>query len=124
MAKTDITLEPSKGVISEMAAHIYSAYIIRGEMNAGEEDQFMERSIREALRIAKTVDRSVETEDASTGRVDAPDSTGETPSPRAPTTYATQPPPSGEPSAKKSELDAVIDEALAGQDVPARKLKQ
>ena len=66
MAKPDITLEPRKGVISEMAARIYSAYIIRGEIKEGEENQYMERSIREAVRIAKTVQRSVETEHAPT----------------------------------------------------------
>ena len=63
MSKPAITLEPSKGVVSEMAAQIYSAYIIRGDVQEGEEDQYMERSIREAVRIAKTVERSVETED-------------------------------------------------------------
>ena len=83
MAKPDITLEPSKGVVSEMAAQIYSAYIIRGDVQEGEEDQYMERSIREAVRIAKTVERSVETEDVPATGEDARAPSGEAPPPSA-----------------------------------------
>ena len=63
MAEPEITMEPSKGVISAMAARIYSAYVVRGDVQEGEEDRYMKRSIRAAVRIAKTVERSVETED-------------------------------------------------------------
>jgi len=111
MTKPDITLEPSKGVISEMAARIYSAYIVRGEVRDGEETKWMERSIREAVRIAKTVEASIETDDAPAGAENPHASDGEMPAP------------SGEGSAEKSELDGVIDEALSGKDVPTRKSK-
>jgi hypothetical protein len=125
MTKPDITLEPSKGVISEMAARIYSAYIVRGEVRDGEETKWMERSIREAVRIAKTVEASIETDDAPAGAEDSPTLGGEKPAPRASATAArdSRPAPSGEGSAEHSELDGVIDEALSGKEVPTRKSK-
>lgn len=64
MIKPDITLEPSKGVVSQMAAQIYAAYITRGAMKNGEEVNWMQRSIREAVRIARTVDVSLESDEA------------------------------------------------------------
>jgi len=63
MTKPDITLERSKGVVSQMAAQIYAAYIARGALKDGEEANWMQRSIREAVRIAKTVAASVESDD-------------------------------------------------------------
>ena len=61
MPKPGITLDPSKAVISQMAAQIYAAYIIHGVVKDEERVSWMERSIREAVRIAKTVDASIET---------------------------------------------------------------
>ena len=116
--KPEITLEPSKGVISEMAARIYSAYIVHGEVRDGEETKWMERSIREAVRIAKTVEASIETDDAP---ADAEDS----PAPRAPATAASDstPTPSEEGSAPRSELETVIADALSEKDAPTYKTK-
>jgi len=62
MTKPDITLEPSKGVVAGMAAQIYAAYIARGAVKDGEESSWMQRSIREAVRIARTVEASTESE--------------------------------------------------------------
>ena len=125
MSKPDITLEPSKGVVSEMAAQIYSAYIIRGDVQEGEEDQYMERSIREAVRIAKTVERSVETEDVPVADEDARAPGGKAPSPSVSANPASKPAPvpSKEGSEAGSELDAVIEEALSGEDTSTVKRK-
>ena len=125
MSKPDITLEPSKGVVSEMAAQIYSAYIIRGDVQEGEEDQYMERSIREAVRIAKTVERSVETEDVPAAGEDARNPSGEASPPSASAKPASKPAPapSREESGAKSELDAVIEEALSGEDTSTVRKK-
>jgi hypothetical protein len=125
MAKPDITLEPSKGVVSEMAAQIYSAYIIRGDVQEGEEDQYMERSIREAVRIAKTVERSVETEDAPAAGEDARSPSGDAPPPRASETSKSKPTstPSRAGARPESDLDAVIEEALSGEDTPTVRRK-
>jgi len=106
MTKPDITLERSKGVVSEMAAGIYSAHIVRGDVRDGEETKWIERSIREAVRIAKTVDASIETDDTSVEGEASSTPGGEAPAPRV------------EGSTEKSELDAVIEEALSGEAPP------
>jgi hypothetical protein len=125
MSKPDITLEPSKGVVSEMAARIYAAYIIRGNMKEGEEEQYMERSIREAVRIAKTVERSVETEDVPAESEDEHTPSGEALPPHAPATSASGPAPlpSDEGPEAKAVFDTAISEALSeeGAPVPRRK---
>jgi len=125
MSKPDITLEPSKGVVSQMAAQIYSAYIIRGDVQEGEEDQYMERSIREAVRIAKTVERSIETEDVPAAGEDARNPSGELPPPRASENSKSKsaPTPSRGGARSESELDAVIEEALCGEDTPTMRRK-
>jgi len=125
MSKPDITLEPSKGVVSEMAAQIYSAYIIRGDVQEGEENQYMERSIREAVRIAKTVERSVETEDVPAAGEDARNPSGEAPPPSVSTNPASKPAPvpPKKGAGAESELDTVIDEALSGEDTSTVRRK-
>ena len=60
MAKAYIKLQPSEAVIVGAAAQIYAAYVIAGRAEEGDETQWMERSIREAISIAKTVDSNVQ----------------------------------------------------------------
>ena len=60
MAKTYIKLQPSEAVIVGAAAQIYAAYVIAGRAEQGHEAEWMERSIGEAIRIAQTVDSSVQ----------------------------------------------------------------
>lgn len=60
MAKTYIALQPSEAVLVQAAAQIYSAYVISGRAEPGSEEDCLERSIREAIRIAKTVDSAVQ----------------------------------------------------------------
>jgi len=122
MSKPDITLEPSKGVISEMSARIYSAHIIRGDVRDGDEAQWMERSIREAIRIAKTVDASTETEDMPIG-VESPSTPRpEAPAPRTPAKPSTRASSQGD-SAEESGLSAVIEEVLSAEDAPEYKTR-
>jgi hypothetical protein len=125
MAKPDITLEPSKGVVSEMAAQIYSAYIIRGDVQEGEENQYMERSIRAAVRIAKTVERSVKTEDVPAAGEDAHNSSSKAPPPSVSSNPAGKraPVPSKKGAGARSALDAVIEEALSGEDTSTVRRK-
>jgi hypothetical protein len=59
MAKPDVTLQPSKGIVAQAAAEIYSAYICAGRVDDAEIDQWIKRSIREAITIARTVDAAV-----------------------------------------------------------------
>ena len=62
MAKPYIALQPSEGIIVGAAADIYSAYISAGRVPEGSEKEWMDRSIREAIRIAKVVDESLQSD--------------------------------------------------------------
>jgi|GEM_PF-657106 len=63
MSKPDITLQPSKGIISEAAARIYAGYIAAGLVKDEDVSAWIKRSIREAIIIAKTVNASIESHD-------------------------------------------------------------
>ena len=62
MAKPYISLQPSEGIIIAAAANIYAAYISAGRVEDAQESEWMERSIREAIRIARTVDESIQSD--------------------------------------------------------------
>lgn len=59
MTKPDVTLQPSKGIISEAAARIYAAYIIAGHVKEDNAEVWIKRAIRESIAIARMVDASV-----------------------------------------------------------------
>lgn len=62
MAKGKIThlkLQHSESVVVQAAAQIYAAYIAAGRVPEGDEASWMERSIREAIRIARATDAVV-----------------------------------------------------------------
>lgn len=59
MAKAYVRLQQSEGYIIEAAAQIYAAHVATGRLEEGQEAACMERSIRDAIRIAKTVDDAV-----------------------------------------------------------------
>ncbi len=67
MSKAHLKLQHSESVVVHVAGQIYSAYIIAGRVTEGEEDGWMERSIREAMRIAVTTDRVVISDDEVSG---------------------------------------------------------
>lgn len=59
MAKTYLTLQPSEGFILNAAAQIYSGYVIAGRVAEGDEQKWLERSLREAIRLARATDEVV-----------------------------------------------------------------
>jgi len=62
MGKTKVAhlkLQHSESVVVQAAAQIYAAYIATGRVPEGEEARWMERSIREAIRIARATDAAV-----------------------------------------------------------------
>ncbi len=59
MAKTYLTLQESEGYIIQAAAQIYAARLTADCMEEGQETTYMEKSIRDAIRIAKAVDAAV-----------------------------------------------------------------
>jgi len=59
MAKTYLKLQQSEGYIIQAAAQIYAAHVTAGHIKEGQDDACMEKAIRDAIRIAKTVDDAV-----------------------------------------------------------------
>lgn len=59
MSKTHLTLTPTEGVVTQAASHIFSAYIAAGLVRDGSEDDWIRRSVQEAVRIARRVDASL-----------------------------------------------------------------
>ncbi|QDT47041.1 hypothetical protein Pan258_10680 [Symmachiella dynata] len=62
MAKPYISLKPTEQTLTTAAAGIYAAYITAGRVANGEEKSWMDRAIREAIRIARTIDESVQSD--------------------------------------------------------------
>jgi hypothetical protein len=59
MSKVHLNLQATEQVIVQAAATIYAAYVSAGRIKMGDEDMWLERAIREAIRIAKTTDAAV-----------------------------------------------------------------
>ncbi len=55
-----LKLEQTEGVVTQVAGQIYAANISVGKVSEGTEGEWMVRSIREAIRIARTVDDSIQ----------------------------------------------------------------
>jgi len=62
MAKPTLSLQSSEAVVVQAAAHIYAAYIMSGRVNDGQEQRWIERSIREAFRIAQLTDDAIQSD--------------------------------------------------------------
>ena len=59
MSKPYINLQPSEAVLVQAAATIYSAYLTIGRVAEGEENDWLKRSIQDAVRIARITDDNV-----------------------------------------------------------------
>lgn len=62
MSKVNISLQPSEAVVTRCASEIYAAYIASDKVAAGQEKDFMKKSIEEAIWIARTVDEAVQSD--------------------------------------------------------------
>ena len=62
MAK-HLKLQSSESVVVSAAAQIYAAYISAGKVTEGSEDQWMTRSIKEAIKIALATDDAIISDD-------------------------------------------------------------
>ena len=63
MAKIHLRLQKSESVVVHVAGQIYAAYIAAGRVDEGQEDQWMQRSIREAIKIAAATDDAIISDD-------------------------------------------------------------
>lgn len=57
-----LRLDVSEGIVVQVAGQIYAAYIAAGRVPESEEKLWMERSIREAIQIAQTVENAVQSD--------------------------------------------------------------
>jgi hypothetical protein len=65
-----LKLQHSESVVLQVAAQLYSAYLIAGRVKEGEEAAWMERSIREAIAMAEATDAAVISDDEISGHQD------------------------------------------------------
>jgi hypothetical protein len=59
MAQIRLSLQPSEAVVAQAAAYIYGAYVVSGRVPDGREEEWIQRSVREALLIARLTDEAV-----------------------------------------------------------------
>ena len=59
MARPNLSLQTSEGVVVNAAATIYAAYQGSGRVEQGKEKEWMQRSVREALWLAQFTDEMV-----------------------------------------------------------------
>ena len=59
MAKKHIKLQRTEGVIVQAAAQIYAAYITHGQVSEENRGEWMKKSMREAIALAKGIDDAV-----------------------------------------------------------------
>ena len=52
-------LQHSESVVVQAAAQIYAAYIVNGRVVEGQEGQWMQRSIKEAVMITQATDDTI-----------------------------------------------------------------
>ena len=62
MAK-NIKLQHSESVVAHAASRIYSAYIVSGKVNDDNQDQWMRKSIKAAIKICVATDDAVISDD-------------------------------------------------------------
>jgi hypothetical protein len=55
-----ISLQPSEGILVQAAANILAGYIASGQCTPDNEDQFMKKAIKQAIRIARITDEAVQ----------------------------------------------------------------
>jgi len=60
MTRPYLTLQPSEQVIVTAAAGIYAAYIAAGRVEGGQESEWMNVSIKAAIRIARVTDEAIQ----------------------------------------------------------------
>ena len=59
MSRPTLLLQPSEAIVAQAAASIYAAYIAAGRVPAGQEQEFIRRSIQEAFTIARLTDEAL-----------------------------------------------------------------
>ena len=62
MAKPKLSLQPSEAVVVQAAATIYAAYLSSGRVTDGQEKSWIERSLHEAIHLARLADDEIQSD--------------------------------------------------------------
>jgi hypothetical protein len=62
VSKAKVSLQTSEGLVFQAAAQIYAAYISAGKVSEGHEHQWMDRAIRDAILLAQTTEKMVQSD--------------------------------------------------------------
>jgi len=62
MEKPVLSLQPSEIALLTSAAHIFSAYVMSGHVTGGNESDMMDRSVAEALKMARRIEELVQSD--------------------------------------------------------------
>jgi hypothetical protein len=63
MSKAHLRLQPSESAVTAAASRIYAAYITSGRVPEGSEQEWIARSVHEAVEIATAADAAVISDD-------------------------------------------------------------
>ncbi len=63
MSKPYLRLQHSESIVIHAASRIYAAYITAGRGRGGGEDQWLERSLEEAVRLAVRADDHIDSDE-------------------------------------------------------------
>ena len=56
MAKPEISLQPTESTVTQSAVQLYAAYVIAGKVKDGQEKEWMQRAVKEAVLFARTAE--------------------------------------------------------------------
>jgi hypothetical protein len=62
MNKAKISLQASEGLVFQAAARIYAAFVAADRVRDGEEQQWIERAIRDAIQLAQSTEKLVQSD--------------------------------------------------------------
>jgi hypothetical protein len=62
MTKPVLSLQPSETALLHAASRIYAAYIASGHVTEGNEDDMLDRSLAEALKLAQLAEEAVQSD--------------------------------------------------------------
>lgn len=59
MTKINLSLRPTETAVFQAAAAIYAAFVSTGRVPDGEENQWLDRALQQAIKLAQNTDETV-----------------------------------------------------------------
>jgi hypothetical protein len=66
--ETYFKIQPSEGIVCDMASRLLAAFITSGQLTTENEVEMIERSANLAIKLAYTIDKHVESDDENGNR--------------------------------------------------------